>query len=67
MLDIDDLLKLFYVVSSVVQGGDVGEVEFRQESEDGEEFVVTVRREVSAPTHHQSVTHFHKGGGQDES
>ncbi len=61
MLGIDDLLKLFYAASSAVQGGDVAECEFRQESEDGEEFVVTVRREVSAPPHHQSVTHFHKG------
>lgn len=61
MLDIDDLLKLFYAASSAVQSGEVGEIEFTQESEEGEVFTVAVRREVSAPTRHESVTHYHKG------
>lgn len=60
--DMDDVLKLFYAASSAVQSGEVGEVEFSQDLDDGEStFTVSVRREPAQPTPFNSTTHFHRG------
>lgn len=63
-IDIDDLLRLFYAAASSVQDGKVGEVEFEQESGDGEHlFRISVRREPASFNHN---THFHNNGEEDE-
>lgn len=58
-MDFDELIRFMYAASEQIKGG-VGEVEYEDSRDDGENFVrITVRKEV-VPSEYNSVSNFGK-------